>query len=46
MEHLVNNKDEVYRILAERLNINPMGASINDTLMAICIVFILSPKPL
>ncbi len=35
MGHLVNNKDEVYRILAERLNRNPVGTPINDTLMAI-----------
>lgn len=35
MGHLVNNKDEVYRLLAERLNKSPVGAPINDTLMAI-----------
>jgi len=35
MGHLVNNKDQVYRILAERLNRNPVGAPINNTLMAI-----------
>ncbi|MDR3586492.1 MAG: (Fe-S)-binding protein, partial [Desulfosporosinus sp.] len=35
MGHLVNDKDQVYRILAERLNRNPVGAPINDTLMTI-----------
>ncbi len=35
MGHLVHNKDEVYRLLAERLNRNPVGTPINETLMAI-----------
>jgi len=35
MGHLVNNKDEVYLLLAERLNRNPVGAPINETLMEI-----------
>jgi len=35
MGHIVNAKDEVYRILAERLNKNPVGTPINDTLMEI-----------
>lgn len=35
MGHVVNNKDQVYRLLAERLNRNPVGAPINDTLMTI-----------
>jgi len=33
--HLTHDKDEVYRLLAERLNKNPVGAPINDTLMTI-----------
>ena len=35
MGHIVNAKDEVYRILAERLNKNPVGTPINTTLMEI-----------
>ncbi len=35
MGHLINAKDEVYRALAERLNKNPVGAPVNETLMAI-----------
>lgn len=35
MGHLVHNKDEVYRLLAERLNRNPAGTPINETLIAI-----------
>jgi formate hydrogenlyase subunit 6/NADH:ubiquinone oxidoreductase subunit I len=35
MGHLIYEKDEVYRLLAERLNKNPVGAPVNDTLMAI-----------
>lgn len=35
MGHLIHDKDQVYRVLAERLNKNPVGAPINDTLMAI-----------
>lgn len=35
MGHAINAKDEVYRLLAERLNKNPVGAPINETLMAI-----------
>jgi formate hydrogenlyase subunit 6/NADH:ubiquinone oxidoreductase subunit I len=35
MGHLVNDKDQVYRLLAERLDKNPVGAPINETLMAI-----------
>ncbi len=35
MGHIVNSKDEVYRTLAERLNRNPVGAPLNDTLMKI-----------
>ena len=35
MGHLIHSKDEVYRALAERLNKEPVGAPINDTLMAI-----------
>lgn len=35
MGHLTNSKDEVYRLLAERLNKNPIGAPINETLMTI-----------
>ncbi|WP_027363837.1 4Fe-4S binding protein [Desulfotruncus alcoholivorax] len=35
MGHIVNAKDQVYRALAERLNKNPVGAPINETLMAI-----------
>jgi len=35
MGHLTHSKDEVYRLLAERLNKNPIGAPINETLMTI-----------
>ncbi|MEN6460524.1 MAG: 4Fe-4S binding protein [Syntrophomonas sp.] len=35
MGHLINSKDEVYRVLAERLNKEPVGAPVNDTLMLI-----------
>lgn len=35
MGHLLHNKDEVYRALAERLNREPVGAPVNDTLMEI-----------
>ncbi len=35
MGHIINNKEYVYRALAERLNKNPVGAPINETLMAI-----------
>jgi Na+-translocating ferredoxin:NAD+ oxidoreductase RNF subunit RnfB len=35
MGHLIHSKDEVYRALAERLNREPVGAPINDTLMTI-----------
>lgn len=35
MGHLINNKEEVYRALAERLNKNPVGAPINEFLMEI-----------
>lgn len=35
MGHLVHAKDEVYRALAERLNRNPVGAPVNETLMEI-----------
>lgn len=35
MGHAVNAKDEVYRLLAERLNRNPVGVPINETLMTI-----------
>jgi len=35
MGHLIHSKDEVYRALAERLNKEPVGAPVNDTLMAI-----------
>ncbi len=35
MGHLTHSKDEVYRLLAERLNRNPVGAPINETLMTI-----------
>jgi MinD superfamily P-loop ATPase containing an inserted ferredoxin domain len=35
MGHLIQAKDEVYRALAERLNREPVGAPINDTLMEI-----------
>lgn len=35
MGHLVNAKEEVYRALAERLNRNPVGAPVNETLMEI-----------
>lgn len=35
MGHIVNSKEEVYKLLAERLNKNPVGAPINETLMEI-----------
>ena len=35
MGHIINAKEEVYRALAERLNRNPMGTPINETLMEI-----------
>ena len=35
MGHLIHAKDEVFRALAERLNKNPVGAPVNETLMAI-----------
>ncbi|MDD3023822.1 MAG: (Fe-S)-binding protein, partial [Syntrophomonadaceae bacterium] len=35
MGHLIHSKDEVYRALAERLNREPVGVLINDTLMTI-----------
>jgi len=35
MGHLVHQKEDVYRLLAQRLNRNPVGAPVNDTLMAI-----------
>ncbi len=36
MGHLgVDNKEQIYRILAERLNSNPVGAPVNETLMKI-----------
>lgn len=35
MGHLVNSKDEVYRVLAERLNREPVGVILNDTLITI-----------
>jgi len=35
MGHLIHSKDEVYRALAERLNREPIGAPLNDTLIAI-----------
>lgn len=35
MAHLENHKEEVYRALAERLNKNPVGAPVNETLMDI-----------
>jgi len=35
MGHIVNNKDEVYRALAERLNRYPVGAPVNESLMEI-----------
>ncbi|MEN6351736.1 MAG: (Fe-S)-binding protein, partial [Syntrophomonas sp.] len=35
MGHLIQSKDEVYRALAERLNREPVGVLINDTLMEI-----------
>jgi len=33
--HIANAKEEVYRALAERLSKNPVGVSVNDTLMNI-----------
>ena len=35
MGHLTHDKDEVYRLLAERLSRSPEGVIINETLMAI-----------
>jgi NAD-dependent dihydropyrimidine dehydrogenase PreA subunit len=35
MGHLVHQKDEVYWLLAQRLNKNPVGVPVNDTLMTI-----------
>jgi Pyruvate/2-oxoacid:ferredoxin oxidoreductase delta subunit len=35
MGHLVHQKDEVFRLLVQRLNRNPVGVPVNDTLMAI-----------
>ncbi len=35
MGHIVNTKEEVYRALAERLNKNPVGTPINESLMEI-----------
>lgn len=35
MGHLINAKEVVYRALAERLNKNPVGAPVNETLMEI-----------
>lgn len=35
MGHLTHDKDEVYRLLAERISRSPEGASINETLMEI-----------
>lgn len=35
MGHLIHDKDQVYRVLAERLNKNPVGAPVNETLMDI-----------
>ncbi len=35
MGHIVNAKEEVYRALAERLNRNPIGTPINESLMEI-----------
>ncbi|WP_027719191.1 4Fe-4S binding protein [Desulfovirgula thermocuniculi] len=35
MGHLINAKEEVYRALAERLNRNPVGAPVSETLMEI-----------
>lgn len=35
MGHIVNAKEEVYRALAERLNKNPVGAPVNESLMEI-----------
>lgn len=35
MGHLIHTKDEVYRMLAERLNKEPVGAPVNYTLMEI-----------
>jgi len=35
MGHLINAKEEVYRALAERLNKNPVGAPVNESLMEI-----------
>lgn len=35
MGHLIHSKDEVYRALAERLNREPIGAPLDDTLMTI-----------
>lgn len=35
MGHLIDAKEQVYRALAERLNKNPVGAPVNETLMEI-----------
>lgn len=35
MGHLVHQKEEVYQLLAQRLNKNPVGVPVNDTLMTI-----------
>lgn len=35
MGHLINAKEEVYHLLAERLNKNPIGAPMNELLMKI-----------
>lgn len=35
MGHLIDSKEAVYRALAERLNKNPVGAPVNETLMEI-----------
>lgn len=35
MGHIINAKEEVYRALAERLNRNPVGAPVNESLMEI-----------
>lgn len=35
MGHIMDAKEEVYRVLAERLNKNPVGAPVNDILMEI-----------
>ena len=35
MGHLIDAKEQVYQALAERLNKNPVGAPVNETLMEI-----------